>query len=147
MGVAVVTASRRCGANMSVRADRSTPGLRERKKAKTKAAIQDHAPALFCRQGYAAATVEQVADAAEVSESTFFRYFPIKEDVSSPTSSARPSRAHSSHSPRSLGIIAALRFTTWSVIERCPPEELADLRDRSVMIFGAPEVWGSHSSS
>jgi AcrR family transcriptional regulator len=56
-------------------------GLRERKKARTRAAIQEQALHLFAAQGYAATTVRQIADAAEVSESTFFRYFPTKEDV------------------------------------------------------------------
>jgi AcrR family transcriptional regulator len=56
-------------------------GLRERKKAKTRAAIREHAMRLFEEQGYAATTVDQIAEAAEVSPSTFFRYFPAKEDV------------------------------------------------------------------
>ncbi|HEY4569725.1 MAG TPA: TetR family transcriptional regulator [Kribbella sp.] len=57
------------------------PGLRERKKAKTRAAVQEHALRLFRDQGYAETTVQEIAAAAEISPATFFRYFPTKEDT------------------------------------------------------------------
>ncbi len=57
------------------------PGLRERKKLRTRAAISDAAIALFLRDGFDQVSVVQVAEAAEVSKRTLFAYFPAKEDL------------------------------------------------------------------
>jgi AcrR family transcriptional regulator len=57
------------------------PGLRERKRQRTLSEIQAVALRLFAQQGYEETTVEQIADEAEVSPSTVFRYFPTKEDL------------------------------------------------------------------
>jgi AcrR family transcriptional regulator len=59
----------------------SPTGLRERKKQKTKEAIQREAMRLFQEKGYEETTIEEIAEAAEISPSTFFNYFPTKEDV------------------------------------------------------------------
>jgi AcrR family transcriptional regulator len=48
---------------------------------KTRLAIEDAALALFSEHGFEATTVEQIAERAEVSTTTFFRYFPTKADV------------------------------------------------------------------
>ena len=56
-------------------------GLRERKKQKTRESIQREAMRLFGMQGYEQTTIEQIASAVEISPSTFFNYFPTKEDV------------------------------------------------------------------
>nr|WP_107459519.1 TetR family transcriptional regulator [Streptomyces colonosanans] len=72
---------------MAATAHRSTPaaeprlGLRERKKIKTRMAIRKATYRLIREQGYDATTIEQIAEAAEVSPSTVFRYFPTKEDI------------------------------------------------------------------
>jgi AcrR family transcriptional regulator len=57
------------------------PGLRERKKAATRAGIQSHALRLFRLHGYHGTTIDQIIAAADVSATTFFRYFPTKEDL------------------------------------------------------------------
>lgn len=57
------------------------PGLRERKKLMTRAAIHDAAMALYAERGYGATTVADIADAANVSRATFFSYFRGKDDV------------------------------------------------------------------
>jgi AcrR family transcriptional regulator len=56
-------------------------GLRDRKKLQTRETIRREAMRLIEENGYPNTTVEQIADAAEVSPSTFFRYFPSKETV------------------------------------------------------------------
>lgn len=57
------------------------PGRRERKKEATRSAIRAAGLELFERQGYNETTVRHIADAADVAERTFYRYYPSKEDL------------------------------------------------------------------
>jgi AcrR family transcriptional regulator len=116
------------------------PGLRERKKARTRAAIQEHALRLFQAQGYAETTIEQIADAADVSQSTFFRYFPAKEDVV----------LHDELDPRliesllaqppELDPITAVRAAMRDVYSELTPEQLAGETERQRLAREVPEL-------
>ncbi|WP_266381908.1 TetR family transcriptional regulator [Streptomyces canus] len=55
--------------------------LRERKKQRTREALLRVAIELFTTEGYERTTVDDIADAVEVSQRTFFRYFAGKEDA------------------------------------------------------------------
>jgi AcrR family transcriptional regulator len=57
------------------------PGLRELKKKRTRETILNASLELFAERGYAHTTLEDIAEAAEVSTGTLFAYFPNKEDI------------------------------------------------------------------
>jgi len=58
-----------------------SPGLRERKKQKTRDTIIKVALDLFAEHGYEQTTIAEIANAAELSPRTIFTYFPTKEDI------------------------------------------------------------------
>jgi len=57
------------------------PGLRERKKQRTRETIARAAHELFVQKGYDATTLPDIAQAADVSTRTIFAYFASKEDI------------------------------------------------------------------
>jgi AcrR family transcriptional regulator len=59
----------------------ASSSLRERKKERTRATITRVALELFARDGYAATTISDIAEAAEVSPRTVSTYFPSKEGI------------------------------------------------------------------
>ncbi|NKQ55308.1 TetR family transcriptional regulator [Amycolatopsis sp. K13G38] len=116
------------------------PGLRERKKAKTRASIQDHALRLFIEQGYEATTVEQIAAAADVSQSTFFRYFPSKEETVAFDRMDPVFLDAFVAQPAGLSPIAAIRASMREVLGTMSSEasELETARQR--LVFTVPEL-------
>ncbi|WP_216213529.1 acyl-CoA-like ligand-binding transcription factor [Amycolatopsis aidingensis] len=116
------------------------PGLRERKKARTRAAIQEHALRLFLEQGYAATTIEQIAEAAEVSQSTFFRYFPTKEETVLYDRLDPVAIDSFVRQPAELSPTAAMRAAVHEVFEGLSATESELERARQRLIFEVPEL-------
>jgi AcrR family transcriptional regulator len=114
--------------------------LRERKKARTRAAIREHALRLFREQGYQATTVEQIAAAAEVSPSTFFRYFPTKEDVVLQDGFDDRMFEAFDRQPPSLTPIAAMRAAIRETIATFTAAEWAEFQEMSAIGMSVPEV-------
>jgi AcrR family transcriptional regulator len=115
-------------------------GLRERKKARTRAAIREHALRLFREQGYHETTVEQIAEAAEVSPSTFFRYFPTKEDVVLQDDFDVLGTEAFEAQPAELSPVAAFRAAAAQMLATLTPEELARFRETTELALTVPEV-------
>jgi AcrR family transcriptional regulator len=116
------------------------PGLRERKKAKTRAAIQEHALRLFRAQGYEATTVEQIAEAAEVSPSTFFRYFPTKEDVVAYDAWDPVVLEIWRAQPPELGPIGSLRVAMTTFFGALTPEQKTEMMSRGRLLYSEPDL-------
>lgn len=116
------------------------PGLRERKKSRTRSQIHKEAMRLIRAQGYAATTVEQVAEAAEVSPSTVFRYFPTKEDLVLHDEYDDLFVEAFKAQPAGLSPLTALRLSMRQVIAGLTPEQFAEESERIALSRTVPEL-------
>lgn len=114
--------------------------MRERKKAKTRAAIQEHALRLFQEQGYDETTVEQIAEAVEISPSTFFRYFPSKEDVVLYDDLDPLFIAAFEAQPPDMSPIEAMRRTLRAVFTSAPADQMERQWERARLALAVPEL-------
>ena len=123
---------------MSANPDQARPSLRERKKAQTRAAIQTHALRLFREQGYDATTIEQIIEAANVSETTFFRYFPTKEDVVL-QDDYDPLIAYQGQPP-DLPPVSAVRAAFAALFADMSAQQRAEQRERVALVLSVPRL-------
>lgn len=122
------------------RVDGLPAGLRERKKLRTRLAIQQHALRLFREHGYNQTTVEQIAEAAEVSPSTFFRYFPTKEDVVL-FDPLDPILVESfRRQPAELSPLGAMRAAFHEIFGALSPGRIDEQRERGLLVYSVPEL-------
>ncbi len=114
----------------------------DRKKAKTRAVIQREALRLFKEQGYNETTIEQIAEASEISRVTFFRYFATKAEVvlcdidfiDNTVIEATLSE------PEEMSLIQALRNAISKLYLKSSDEELEMLKARFLLLRTIPEL-------
>jgi len=98
---------------------------------------------LFAEQGFQETTIEQIAAAAGVSRTTFFRYFGSKSDVlwTEFDAEADSLRANLAAAPAGLPSMDAVRLAVLAVYSR--PGRIPELRARWRLISSAPELAAS----
>ncbi|MGU3498336.1 TetR family transcriptional regulator [Mycobacterium sp. C31M] len=116
--------------------------MRERKKVKTRLAIRRAALELFAAQGFANTTVDQIAEAADVSPRTFYRYFGLKESVLLGDTQIEPTVSAFIAAPRHLSAVAAYRHALAEVFGRLTAEELEDAKAVLQVMQQVPEARG-----
>lgn len=115
-------------------------GLRERKKLKTKAALQKEAMRLFLEKGYEATTIEEIAAAVEISPSTFFNYFPTKEDVVFQDELDPLILSAFNAQPADEKPLTAIRRAMMSVFKQLTPEQDRLMRQRITLMSSTPRL-------
>ncbi|AXE26256.1 TetR family transcriptional regulator [Streptomyces globosus] len=126
-------------------------GLRERKKQRTRDALLRAALLLFIAQGYEQTTVDEIADAVDVSQRTFFRYFANKEEVAFAAQDLIDSHflAALQARPAGEGPLTALRGAlrdSWGTLEEALSEVVSvDLYMRTYrLIESTPALLAAH---
>ncbi|WP_031082569.1 TetR/AcrR family transcriptional regulator [Streptomyces sp. NRRL WC-3549] len=126
-------------------------GLRERKKQRTREALLHTALGLFAAQGYERTTVDEIVEAVDVSQRTFFRYFANKEAAAFAIQDAVDSRflLELRQRPSAEAPFEALRraaFSTWSSLaDPTKDDATAELWLRTYrMIESTPTLVAAH---
>src|ERR1043166_8441553 len=97
---------------------------------------------LFLEKGFDATTIEEIAEAVEISPSTFFNYFPSKEDVVFEDDldpliltafDAQPAETHP---------VRRLRMAMQTVFAHLTPEQDRMMRERMQLMAATPELRG-----
>ncbi|SPT53377.1 HTH-type transcriptional repressor Bm3R1 [Actinomyces bovis] len=120
------------------------PGLRERKKAATMHKVQTIAMELFQEQGFDVVSVEQVAEAAEVSPSTIYRYFKTKEGlVLRDEYDDRLLESLRHYLSQGLGLAQSVERTMHDISEEHFVRDAALTKARIRLCFAVPSIEGA----
>ncbi|MEU8914745.1 TetR family transcriptional regulator [Streptomyces nigrescens] len=117
-------------------------GLRERKKIQTRQAIRRAAYRLFEEQGYDATPIDQIAEAADVSPSTVFRYFPTKEDIVLTDEYDTVLEAGLRARPADEPMVESMRRVTVDALREIAAADRGELVQRIRLIRDVPAIRG-----
>lgn len=120
--------------------------LRERKKRKTQQALQAAAIRLMTENGFDNTTIEQIADAAEVSPRTFFRYFATKEAVLLTDLQDEIVAEELARAADGMSIIDAYEAAVTVAFNELTEDEWAVEQARMRLAVGTPELWATFGS-
>ena len=114
--------------------------LRQRKKARTRAALVAAALELFDRQGYETTTIDDIAAAADVSPRTFFRYFTSKEEVALGDDLGPAMIGLITARPADESILESVRHVAADSLAMTPPGDRDALLSRLRIVYRTPSL-------
>jgi AcrR family transcriptional regulator len=120
--------------------DPPATGLRQRKKSKMRTQLKQAALALFVAQGYTQTTVEQIADAVEISPRTFFRYFENKEDLLFEDDSDEQIIESFRRQPKELSPVMAIANAYRTTFQQMPDQQIQYEAQKHAVISQTPEL-------
>ncbi|NUR60703.1 MAG: TetR/AcrR family transcriptional regulator [Catenulispora sp.] len=121
------------------------PGLRERKKQRTREAIYDAAMTLFAERGYDHVTMAEIARAADVAPATVFTHYASKEDLAYALRHEVNDRLRTAMRERAdeIGVLAAVK--EWMLDMHAyftqTPEIVVHSRTFSRLLAENPALW------
>jgi AcrR family transcriptional regulator len=115
-------------------------GLRERSKARRRAAIIRAAYELFAERGYDATTVADIAEAAEVAPRTVAMYFPAKQDIALSRFSDGATSLSTALRDRQPGETIHEVFGRWLLASQTEPEDREMYRLARRMFAANPDL-------
>lgn len=127
----------------------STPtlGRRERKKAETRARIQQVSLDLFEEHGFTDTSIEQIADLADVSTTTFFRYFRTKDETVAHNGFTPVFLQALRNQPDSLDPLEAIRAALKTAGQSITSDTWNHERRRQLYVLGEPDLRGPSSGA
>ncbi|GAB3546604.1 TetR family transcriptional regulator [Arthrobacter tumbae] len=122
----------------------STPtlGRRERKKAETRIRIQQAALDLFEQHGFTETSIEQITELADVSTTTFFRYFRTKDETVAHNGFTPFFLQALRAQPDDLEPLDAIRVALKAADESVSAETWTNERRRQLYVLSEPDLRG-----